>query len=223
MLKPPGLWLGSRGDVREQLLEGADGDAATVLGGDVVEQLVQRLLAVAVRALEMGVVAAPHDIAPSHRGGRRHRRAVVLERRVDLGVQELARQLRQRRTYRAGVLAVPLVEAVGEERPPRRAALGDEDAQAGVAVARTRRDQLRRRPLAAERRLEVVEDGATRPALVETMGRAVVVRLGADVEPEHHAVVLEGGPYRLPRVGLIGVLAGGGGHREERRLEAETG
>src|SRR5262249_41057117 len=52
--------------VREQFLERADGDAPPRLGVDVVEELVQRLLRVPERALEVRVVAAPTDVAPAH-------------------------------------------------------------------------------------------------------------------------------------------------------------
>src|SRR5579871_4600957 len=69
-------------DVREELLEHADGDTPARGLVNAVEQLVQCLLRVAERALEVRVVAAPADIAPPHRGHRRDCAAVVLERRV---------------------------------------------------------------------------------------------------------------------------------------------
>src|SRR5438874_2192561 len=69
---------GSTGDAREQLLERADADAVRHGWIDVVEQLVQRLLRVTERALEMRVVASPHHVLPAHRRARLHRRAVVL-------------------------------------------------------------------------------------------------------------------------------------------------
>ena len=58
---------------------------------DVVEQLVQHLLAVAERAFEVRVVAAPAHVLPAHRPERGGCRAVVLERRVHVLVEVLAR------------------------------------------------------------------------------------------------------------------------------------
>src|SRR3954447_19779204 len=110
-------------DVREQLLERAQSDALADRRVDTVEELVQRLLRVAERALEVRIVAAPHHVVVPHRPHRSRRGLVVLERRVHLTVEDLLRQHRQHRAHEHVVLAVPLVHPIADEWHPARAAL----------------------------------------------------------------------------------------------------
>ena len=56
-----------------------------------IEELVQRLLCVAVRSFEVRVVAAEHHVLETHRRQCRRSRLVVLEARVDLPVEVLLR------------------------------------------------------------------------------------------------------------------------------------
>jgi len=58
---------------------------------DAVEQLMQRRLGVAEGALHVRIVAAPEHVVEAHRRHRRDRRRVVLERRVNLRVDDLPR------------------------------------------------------------------------------------------------------------------------------------
>src|SRR6185437_4283940 len=70
---PVGGW---RGDMREELLEGADAHPSADVGRGVVEQLVQRLLGVAKGALEVGVVTPPDGVAVAGPGHGQNRAAM---------------------------------------------------------------------------------------------------------------------------------------------------
>src|SRR5262245_37766884 len=100
------------GHVREQLHERTAGDPVAHLRRAVVEQLVQCLLGVTERALEMWIVAAPHDVGEAHRPIGGWRRLVVLERRVDLAEQDLLGQPGKGRPNEHAVLPVALVHPV---------------------------------------------------------------------------------------------------------------
>ena len=92
-----------------------------------------------------------------------------------------------------------------------------------MAVERARRDQLGRAALAAVGRLDVVEHRAARAPEVDA-GRLVGrVRLGADVEAEHHARLLGGRPHRVPQVVVVRRHVEGLPGRHEDDLEAEVG
>src|SRR3954454_4224564 len=98
---PPSVVLSgvARGlpDVREEVEERAHRDPVTHLRVDVVEELVQGLLGVPVGALEVRVVAAEHDVLVAHPEDRLRRGLVVLERDLDLPLDELLRRHGQRR------------------------------------------------------------------------------------------------------------------------------
>ena len=164
----------------------------------------------------MRVVIAPQHVAVPGRVDDLHGALVVLERRVDLLVDDLAGQPAQLGPHEHAVLAVGLVHPVPDRGHPAGAALGDEDLQAGVAVQGPAGDQVRHDPHARIGRLHVVDDGAAGPA--EDHG----VPAGADVEAEHDACPLGGGPQRLPAVQRV-LLARPGLAGQEHGLEAQPG
>src|ERR1700749_4818933 len=108
----------------------------------------------------------------------------MLERRVDLGVDDLLRTAIELRPYRHGVLSVAFLHAIGDERHPGRPAFRDQHLEVGMPVERAARGDLHDRSLATERRLGVVEDGSawTRVVLAHRTTGGHVDGLGADVE-----------------------------------------
>lgn len=147
----------------------------------------------------------------------------MLERRVDVFVQVLARQPTQTRPHRRGVLAVGLVESVGNEWSPRGPALRHHHPQARVTVEDTRGDELAHCALTAVRRLHVVEQRTAGPAEVATVEARGVVRLGADVEGDDEAGLRHRRPDRLPHLVVPVVDAEARRDREVPGLEAHVG
>ena len=101
------------------------------------------------------------------------------------------------------MLAVRLVHAVGEERPPGGAALRHEHLEVGMPVERARGDELRGAALPAVRGLDVVDHRAAGAAVVHAGRLFGRVRLGADVEAEHHPGLLGRCPHRMPQVVVV--------------------
>ncbi len=198
----------------EQLVEGAAGDPVPDLVAGLGEQAAQGFLGVAVGAFQVRVVIAPQHVAVAGRGHHLDRALVVLEGRVDLLTDDLAGQPAQLGPDEHAVLTIGLVHPVPDGGHPRGAALGDEDAQAGVTVQGTPGHHVRHHPHARIGRLHVVDDGAAGTAEHHR------VPAGADVEAEHHPGPLGGGPQRLPPVQRV-FLAGTGLAGQEHRLEAQ--
>ena len=113
-------------------------------------------------------------------------------------MQDLAGPLRQGRPHCGAVLPVALVHTIGEERTPGGTPLGHQHPQIGMAVEGAARDQLGDGALAAERRLDVVDDGPAPAAVVDADSSPRVVRFSADVEADDHPGLGEGGPDRVP-------------------------
>src|SRR4051794_1564761 len=90
---------------REQAAERTFGQGEARLARHAVEELVQGLLRVAVGSFHVGIVVTPHDVRKPHRRVCRHRAAIVLERRVHLLEDRLARQLGELRRCELPVLA----------------------------------------------------------------------------------------------------------------------
>ena len=117
-----------------KLVEGAAGDPLADLVADSGEQAAQGLLGVPVGPFQVRVVISPQHVAVTGRRDHLDRALVVLERGVDLLADDLAGQPAQLGPDEHAVLPVRLVHPVPDGGYPRGAALGDQDAQAGVTV-----------------------------------------------------------------------------------------
>src|SRR5262249_40394886 len=124
---------------------------------------------------------------------------------------------------------IGLIHPVGDERHPRRSALGDEQAKVRMTVEHAGRHELAGDALAGEGGVDIVEDGTTgAPELdhVEPAGAAANAAAGigirADVHREHHPGVSRGGPERVPVLLMERWLAVRWTGRDEDGLETKA-
>src|SRR5262245_33216766 len=161
----------------------------------------------------MRIVRGPHEVPLAEERDERHRDAVVLERRVDLPLEELARLRDERAPAFVGpeLLGLPEppvapVELLDEPRQPSGAGLGHPHAQLRVPLENAPGEEV-------DERLEEVREEEL-GVLEDARGLAHLTIAGLpdehrDMPREDHPALLEHVPERLPcRVVELGVDVG---------------
>src|SRR5262245_246841 len=161
----------------------------------------------------MRIVRGPQEVALAEERYERHRDVVVLEGRVDLPLEEIARLRDERAAALVGpeLLRLPeapvaIVELLDEPREPSRAGLGHHDAQSRVPLEDAPREEVDEGiEKVREKELGVLKDA-------RGVANSAIARLAdehGDVPREDDAALFEQLPEGLPgRVVELGVDVG---------------
>src|SRR5215510_801039 len=178
------------------------GQLATHLRGQVPHLALDRLAGIGPDAVGVGIVGRPQQMALAEEWDERHRHVVVLEGRVDLPLEELARLGDEVAAALVGpeLLRLPeppvaIVELLDQPGKPPRASLGHHHAQSRVTLEDAPDEEVDEGlEEVRQEELGVLEDA-------RRLAGDAIARLAdehGDVPGEDDAALLEGPPERLP-------------------------